>query len=118
VFTGVLLIVAALYQWAPLKAACLNRCRSPIGFLMMEWREERYGAFVMGARHGLFCVGCCWALMILLFAISVMNLLWIAALTAFVLIEKMLPKADLVRYVAGGGMLLAGAAVLARAWLF
>jgi predicted metal-binding membrane protein len=117
VFTGILLIAAGVYQWAPLKAACLNHCRSPMGFLMMEWREGRLGALVMGARHGLFCVGCCWVLMILLFAVSVMNLMWVAALTALVLIERALPRADLVRHLAGGGMLMAGGIILARAWL-
>src|SRR5262245_4044908 len=85
---GGLLIVAGLYQFTPLKLACLNKCRSPLAFLMSEWREGRLGAFVMGLRHGVYCVLCCWALMALLFVLGVMNLAWIALLAAFVLVEK------------------------------
>lgn len=86
---GGLLIVAGLYQFTPLKLACLNKCRSPLAFLMSEWREGRLGAFVMGLRHGGYCLLCCWALMALLFVLGVMNLAWIALLAAFVLIEKL-----------------------------
>jgi predicted metal-binding membrane protein len=86
---GVLLIAAGVYQFMPLKLACLNKCRSPLAFLMSEWREGRLGTFVMGLRHGGYCLLCCWALMALLFVLGVMNLAWIAILTAFVLIEKL-----------------------------
>ena len=86
---GGLLIAAGLYQFTPLKLACLNKCRSPLAFLMSEWREGWLGAFVMGLRHGGYCVLCCWALMALLFVLGVMNLAWIALLAAFVLIEKL-----------------------------
>jgi len=86
---GGLLIAAGLYQFTPLKLACLNKCRSPLAFLMSEWREGRLGAFVMGLRHGGYCLLCCWALMALLFVLGVMNLAWIALLAAFVLIEKL-----------------------------
>jgi predicted metal-binding membrane protein len=86
---GGLLIVAGLYQFTPLKFACLNKCRSPLAFLMSEWREGRLGIFVMGLRHGMYCVLCCWALMALLFVLGVMNLAWIALLAAFVLVEKL-----------------------------
>lgn len=86
---GGLLIAAGLYQVTPLKLACLNKCRSPLAFLMSEWREGRLGAFVMGLRHGGYCLLCCWALMALLFVLGVMNLAWIALLAAFVLIEKL-----------------------------
>jgi predicted metal-binding membrane protein len=86
---GGLLIVAGLYQFTPLKYACLNKCRSPLGFLVSEWRAGAFGAFVMGLRHGTYCVLCCWALMVLLFVLGVMNLTWIAFLAAFVLIEKL-----------------------------
>jgi len=113
VFAGVLLIGAGLYQWTPLKDACLARCRSPLGFLMTEWRDGALGQLIMGARYGLFCVGCCWALMGLLFAVSVMNLLWIAALAALAMAERLLPQGDLVRRLAGAGFLIAGAIVLA-----
>ena len=86
---GGALIIAGLYQFAPLKLACLNKCRSPLAFLISEWREGRLGAFVMGLRHGGYCLLCCWALMALLFVLGVMNLAWIALLAAFVLIEKL-----------------------------
>lgn len=85
---GFLLIAAGLYQWTPGKHACLARCRSPIGFLLTEWRNGPRGALIMGIRHGLFCTGCCWMLMLVLFVVGVMNLTWIALLTAWVLLEK------------------------------
>jgi predicted metal-binding membrane protein len=85
---GVLLLAAGLYQWLPLKTACLSHCRSPLHFLGHEWREGSIGSLVMGLRHGLYCVGCCWALMLLLFVAGVMNLLWVAAIAGLVLIEK------------------------------
>jgi predicted metal-binding membrane protein len=90
---GALFVAAGIYQWLPLKNACLSYCRSPLRYLSDEWREGLAGAFLMGFRHGLFCVGCCWALMALLFAAGVMNLLWVAAIASFVLIEKLLPRA-------------------------
>jgi predicted metal-binding membrane protein len=88
---GVILIVAGLYQVTPLKQVCLRHCRSPLGFFMTEWREGAAGAFTMGLKHGTFCVGCCWMLMALLFAAGVMNLLWVALIAIFVLLEKVLP---------------------------
>ncbi len=114
VFAGVLLIGAGLYQWTLLKDACLARCRSPLGFLMMEWRDGTRGQLIMGARHGLFCVGCCWALMALLFAVSVMNLLWVAALTALVVAERVFRDGDGIRRLVGMGLVLAGIAVIAQ----
>ncbi len=104
---GGLLVVAGLYQWTPLKYACLKHCRSPIHFLAHGLRKGRGGAFVMGLEHGAFCVGCCWILMGLLFVGGVMNLLWIAAIAAFVLLEKVLP------YGAGGGRISGALLVLA-----
>jgi predicted metal-binding membrane protein len=86
---GGLLIAAGLYQFTPLKYACLNKCRNPLFFLMREWRDGTLGALVMGLRHGAYCVGCCWVLMALLFVLGVMNLAWITLLAAFVLIEKL-----------------------------
>jgi predicted metal-binding membrane protein len=83
-----LLLVAGLFQFSHLKYACLAHCRSPMGFLATEWRPGAWGAFRMGLKHGGYCLGCCWALMGLLFAFGVMNLLWVAGLTAFVLLEK------------------------------
>src|SRR5215510_8451252 len=86
---GAILMTAGLYQFTPLKLACLNKCRSPLAFIMSEWREGRLGAFVMGLRHGAYCLLCCWALMALLFVLGVMNLAWIALLAAFVLVENL-----------------------------
>ncbi len=108
--SGLLLIVAGLYQWTPWKDACLNQCRSPLQFLMAHWREGAAGAWRMGWENGLFCVGCCWALMLVLFALGVMNILWVAALTLFVLLEKAMPgPSRLLRGIAG--LVLTGAGV-------
>ena len=81
VLSGILLLVAGIFQFSPLKHACLRACRSPLGFLMSDWHDGFWGAWQMGIRHGLYCLGCCWALMALLFVGGAMNLLWIAALT-------------------------------------
>jgi predicted metal-binding membrane protein len=88
---AVLLLIAGAYQLTPVKAGCLRTCQSPLGFLMRHWRKGTAGAFRMGVEHGIYCVGCCWALMLLLFAGGVMNLAVIAALTAFVAFEKLSP---------------------------
>ncbi len=106
---GWVLMAAGLYQWTPLKHACLRRCRTPFGFLLTEWRDGPAGALVMGWRHGLFCVGCCWALMALLLVAGVMNPLWIVMLTLFVVVEKVAPHGDRITRAAGLGLLLAGA---------
>ncbi|HEV8257986.1 MAG TPA: DUF2182 domain-containing protein [Casimicrobiaceae bacterium] len=90
--SGVLLLAAGLYQLTPLKQACLARCRSPLAFLTAEWRKGLRGAFVMGVRHGLFCLGCCWLAMLLLFVLGIMNVVWIVVLAAFILAEKTLPR--------------------------
>ena len=88
---GAVLLIAGLYQLTPIKLACLRNCQSPLGFLMSRWRNGVSGAWRMGLHHGAYCVGCCWALMLLLFAGGVMNLAVIAALTAFVAFEKLAP---------------------------
>ncbi|HTY86727.1 MAG TPA: DUF2182 domain-containing protein [Candidatus Acidoferrum sp.] len=90
---GGLLIAAGIFQWTPLKNACLAHCRSPLAFLLTDWREGRLGAFVMGLKHGAYCTGCCWLLMALLFVAGVMNVWWIAILTVLVLAEKVVPRA-------------------------
>ena len=101
---GGLLIAAGIFQFTSLKHACLAKCRSPLAFIMTEWRDGTGGALVMGLRHGAYCTGCCWLLMALLFVFGVMNLIWIALLSAFVLIEKLLPRA---RWLSpGSGVLL------------
>lgn len=96
-----LLAVAGVYQLTPLKYACLARCQTPVGFLLAEWRDGRRGALLMGVRHGLFCLGCCWVLMSLLFVGGAMNLVWVAALSAFVLVEKIIPAGRVVSWASG-----------------
>jgi predicted metal-binding membrane protein len=107
--SGALLIGAGAYQLTPLKRACLASCSAPFMFLTHRWREGGTGAFLLGVEHGLLCMGCCWALMLLLFAGGVMNLAVIGALTAFVLVEKLVPLGQ--RSVHLTGILLIGAGV-------
>ena len=107
-----LLAVAGVYQLSPLKDACLFRCRSPLGFLLSRWRDGVAGAVGMGLRHGAYCLGCCWALMALLFVGGVMNLAWVAVLAVFVLAEKVLPQGPWLSRV-GGVLLIVWAAWLA-----
>ncbi len=108
VLGGALLIAAGLYQWTPLKNACLRHCRSPMAFLMQHWRPGPAGALRMGFGHGAFCLGCCWAVMGLLFVGGVMNLGLVAAITAFVAAEKLLPKGQWIARLGGGAMTGAG----------
>jgi predicted metal-binding membrane protein len=109
---GALLAVAGLYQWTPLKQACLRRCRSPLEFIMTEWRGGQRGAFLMGLRHGAFCLGCCWALMLLLFVGGLMNLVWIAGIAAFVLVEKTAPAGHWLARIVGAALVGWGGATL------
>ena len=101
---GTLFILAGLYQFTPLKQVCLRQCRSPFAFLLNHWHEGSSGALRMGASHGLYCLGCCWVLMALLFAVGVMNLLWVAAIAVFVFAEKLLPSGVWVGRIGGGAM--------------
>ena len=98
---GAMLVAAGMYQWLPFKHGCLAHCRSPLHFLTVQWREGIAGAFRLGLRHGLFCIGCCWALMVVLFAAGVMNLLAIALIAALVLVEKLLRQGPIVGRAAG-----------------
>ena len=107
-----LLLAAGIYQLTPFKNACLRHCRSPVHSLMQHWRRGTSGAFMMGFHHGVFCIGCCWLLMALLFVFGVMNLVWIAVLSVFVLLEKVVPRGELVARVAGVGFIVAGVSVL------
>jgi predicted metal-binding membrane protein len=95
---GSLLAVAALYELTPLKDVCLEKCRSPLGFLLCTWRDGQRGALEMGARHAAWCVGCCWALMGALFALGVMSLAWMALVAALITLEKTLPWRRLVTW--------------------
>jgi len=108
-FSATLFLVAGLYQFSPLKEHCLAYCRSPDGFILSEWRDGALGAMIMGLRHGLFCMGCCAALMVLLFAVAVMDLRWVAGLTALVTAEKLLPGAKFWRVAIGIALIAAGA---------
>lgn len=90
-FAGSILVLAGAYELTPLKEACLGKCRSPLGFLLGNWRDGRGGAVKLGARHGAWCVGCCWALMAALFALGVMSLAWMAFVAALIALEKSLP---------------------------
>jgi predicted metal-binding membrane protein len=91
VFAGGILVLAGLYQLTPLKKACLEHCRSPIAYLSQNWRDGSGGALVMGLQHGIYCLGCCWGLMVILFFGGIMNLYWIIGLAMIVFLEKLLP---------------------------
>jgi predicted metal-binding membrane protein len=112
---GVLLAGTGVFQFTSLKNACLRHCRSPLGFILTEWRDGTWGALQMGLRHGLYCVGCCWLLMGLLFVAGVMNLWWVAAIAALVLLEKVARAGLRIERITGLLLLAWGGWVLARA---
>ncbi len=109
---GGILIAAGLYQFLPVKDACLAHCRAPAHFLSQHWRPGAAGAFRMGAHHGAYCLGCCWVLMALLFVGGVMNLLWIAVIAGVVFIEKLAPRGDIVGVLFGAALAVAGLAFI------
>ena len=111
---GIVLVLAGVYQWTPLKDACLAQCQSPLGFLLRHggFRSDATGCLVLGMRHGAYCVGCCWLLMALLFVGGVMNVLWIALLALLVLVEKLAPFGRWVARTAGIACVAAGAWML------
>lgn len=109
IFAGSLLIAAGLFQFARMKGKCLSRCRSREASLQEEWRDSPLGAVWMGWNHGLQCAGCCWVLMMLLFVGGVMNLWWIALISAFVLFEKAAPRAGIVSRFSGVALAIWGA---------
>jgi predicted metal-binding membrane protein len=117
-FGGLLLVAVGLYQWSPLKDACLTQCQSPLGFLISRggFSASPWGSLRLGAEHGSLCVGCCWVLMALLFVGGVMNLLWIAGLMIFVLLEKIIPTGRRVPRLAGAAMAAAGLFLLYQAF--
>lgn len=110
--SGALLVMAGIYQFTPWKHACLRSCRSPLDFLVSHWNAGNAGAFGMGVRHGIYCVGCCWGLMLLLFVGGVMNLVWILGLAVYVLVEKLFPGGEWLSRAAGVSLMVAGAALL------
>ena len=104
-----MLIIAGIYQFTPFKDACLTVCQSPLTFLMNNWKDGNLGTFLVGYKHGFYCIGCCWALMLTLFALGVMNIMWVMVLTIFVLFEKLSYKNPLLfRRVAGYAFILWG----------
>ena len=107
---GALLVAAGAYQLTPAKRACLEHCQSPLGFLMSHWRDGPVGTYQMGLRHGIYCLGCCWALMAVLFAVGVMNIAWVGALTVFILLERL--GGNSVRVARLGGVLMVGLGIL------
>jgi predicted metal-binding membrane protein len=117
VFAGALLIAAGVYQWTPFKDACLRHCRSPLSFLLSDWREGSLGAFRMGIDHGLFCLGCCWLLMVLPFAAGLMNLMWMAAITVFILIEKGAPAGQWFGKIGGVALTGVGIWMIVGEWM-
>jgi predicted metal-binding membrane protein len=109
---GITLVVAAVYELTPLKHVCLQKCRSPLGFLLGAWRDGRAGALQMGARHGAWCVGCCWALMASLFALGVMSIAWMAFVAGLIAAEKILPWRRVATFGAAAILLALGVLVL------
>jgi predicted metal-binding membrane protein len=112
ILAGIALLIAGLYQFTPVKTACMRGCRSPLSFIMAEWREGYSGALLMGLRHGAICVGCCWALMSLMFCVSVMDLRWAAALAIYAAAEKLAPGGDTIIAPAFGSAAILGGATL------
>jgi len=107
-----LLILAGVYQLTPLKNQCLAHCRSPLGFFMSEWRDGIRGTVAMGIKHGVNCLGCCWMLMGLLFVFGAMNLMWVAALSVLVLLEKLAPCGHTIARISGAAMLVGAITLL------
>jgi predicted metal-binding membrane protein len=110
---GATLIVAAVYELTPLKDVCLGKCRSPLGFLLGSWRRGRLGPLKMGARHGAWCIGCCWALMASLFALGVMSIIWMAVVAGLIAFEKLIPSSRTATYVTAVVLLVFGVLLLA-----
>jgi predicted metal-binding membrane protein len=115
-FAGVVLIAVGLYQWTPMKGSCLSQCQAPLSFLQRHggFKRDPKGSLQLGLKHGLYCIGCCWALMMLLFVGGVMNLLWIAVLSALVLLEKLVPFGRLMPRAVGLVLVAVGAIFIFR----
>ena len=109
---GVTLLVAAVYELTPLKDVCLGKCRTPLGFLLGSWRDGLSGSLQMGARHGAWCVGCCWALMASLFALGVMSIVWMAVVAGLIAFEKLIPSRRVATYGTAGVLFVLGVLLL------
>ena len=114
ILESIILITTGIFQFTPLKQTCLRYCRSPLDFVHRHWKEGKRGAFRMGIENGFYCLGCCWMLMVLLFVAGIMNLLWVALIAVFVLIEKILPKRKWISYGAGFVLIVYGVLLLIR----
>jgi predicted metal-binding membrane protein len=109
---GIIFILAGVFQFTPLKNTCLNTCRSPMAFIHQYWKNGKSGALRMGIQNGMYCLGCCWILMILLFVSGIMNILWIAVISLFVLVEKVLISVKIISSIAGIALIAYGIIVL------
>lgn len=105
---SIILVAAGVFQFTPLKQTCLSFCKSPLEFIYKHWEEGKKGAIKMGIKNGIYCVGCCWVLMVLLFVSGVMNILWVALITLFVLVEKIFTKSKLISFAAGSVLIILG----------
>ena len=117
VAAGIVLMLAGLYQLSPLKQVCLHHCRSPLGVILHGWRDGSGGAFRMGLGHGAYCLGCCWGLMLVLFAVGLMNLVWMLLLTIAIFVEKVLPQGLLISKLIALALVLFGIFTLVMPWL-
>jgi len=111
---GIILILTGIFQFTPLKKTCLTYCRSPLNFVLLHWKEGKQGALRMGIENGFYCLGCCWMLMVLLFVAGIMNLLWVALIALFVLVEKISQTIRWIPYVAGFALIAYGILFLMR----
>ncbi|HTK23358.1 MAG TPA: DUF2182 domain-containing protein, partial [Gaiella sp.] len=109
---GATLLIAAAYELTPLKDVCLGKCRTPLGFLLGNWREGLLGAVNMGIRHGAWCVGCCWALMASLFALGVMSIVWMAVVAGLIAFEKLIPSRRAATYGTAAVLIVVGVLML------
>lgn len=114
ILSAIILIAAGIFQFTPLKQRCLQYCRTPVDFIHRNWKEGKVGALKMGMENGMYCLGCCWVLMVLLFVSGIMNLLWIALIALFVLIEKVLSRLKLVSFIAGAVLIIYGVVFLIK----
>jgi predicted metal-binding membrane protein len=110
--SGIILVIAGLYQLSPLKNVCLSKCRTPLQFLLTSWHDGYTGAFRMGIEHGAFCLGCCWLLFVILFPLGIMNIAVMALVTALIFAEKALPVGRQISQLAGGGLIVYGVLVM------
>jgi predicted metal-binding membrane protein len=111
---ALVLLAAGVYQLSPLKQVCLRACRSPLGFLLGHWRAGRRGSVALGWAHAMYCLGCCWALMLVLVVAGAMGLPWVLLIAAVVAAEKLLPGGEWIARIAGGALVLLGVALAAR----